>query len=132
MGVISPIPLSEELYMTTPGGRLHRSESLHEQVARHIRNDIEAGVLRHGQSLRSTRELAEEWDTSVFTIQEAMKILKRDGLVVSKSRAGRVVNAPHQNGRPDLNPSKPHVVLIGGFAGSGKTELGRILARETG
>lgn len=26
----------------------------------------------------------------------------------------------------------PHVILIGGYAGSGKTEMGRILARETG
>ncbi|MGH3827099.1 MAG: GntR family transcriptional regulator [Pseudonocardiaceae bacterium] len=111
--------------------RLTRSESLHHQVARNIRNDIAAGVLRDGQPLPTTRELAEQWGVSVFTITEAMKFLANEGLVVSKPRAGRVVNAPDQARRNEVRPSTPHVVLIGGYAGSGKTELGRILARET-
>src|SRR5690606_39019395 len=34
--------------------------------------------------------------------------------------------------RTEVRPRSPHVVLIGGYAGSGKTELGRILVRETG
>ncbi|MGW4214802.1 GntR family transcriptional regulator [Lentzea sp. NPDC004789] len=118
--------------MSTPGGRLSRPESMHEQIARHVRNDIEAGVLRHGQALPSTREMAKEWDTSVFTVTEAMKLLEREGLVISKSRAGRVVNAPEQSARGDVRTHRPTVMLIGGYAGSGKTELGRILARETG
>jgi DNA-binding transcriptional regulator YhcF (GntR family) len=112
--------------------RLSRSESLHHQVARNIRNDIAAGVLRDGQPLPATRELAEQWGVSVFTISEAMKLLTTEGLVVSKPRAGRVVNAPEQVRRDEIRPSTPRVVLIGGYAGSGKTELGRILARETG
>jgi DNA-binding transcriptional regulator YhcF (GntR family) len=112
--------------------RLSRSESLHHQVARNIRNDIAAGVLRDGQPLPATRELAEQWGVSVFTISEAMKLLTSEGLVVSKPRAGRVVHAPEQVRRDEIRPSTPRVVLIGGYAGSGKTELGRILARETG
>ncbi len=112
--------------------RLSRSESLHHQVARNIRNDIAAGVLRDGQSLPATRELAEQWGVSVFTISEAMKLLAKEELIVTKPRAGRVVNAPGQVRRDEIRPSTPHVVLIGGYAGSGKTELGRILARETG
>ncbi|MGH3755997.1 MAG: GntR family transcriptional regulator [Pseudonocardiaceae bacterium] len=111
--------------------RISRSESLHHQVARNIRNDIAAGVLRDGQPLPTTRELAEQWGVSVFTISEAMKVLAKEGLIVSKPRAGRVVNAPGQAHRNEIRPSAPHVVLIGGYAGSGKTELGRILARET-
>jgi predicted kinase len=101
-------------------------------VARNLRNDIAAGVLRDGQPLPTTRELAEQWGVSVFTISEAMKMLTKEGLIVSKPRAGRVVNAPDQVHRNGLRPSTPHVVLIGGYPGSGKTELGRILARETG
>ncbi|MGH3719652.1 MAG: GntR family transcriptional regulator [Pseudonocardiaceae bacterium] len=118
--------------MPVQRSRLTRSESLHHQVARNIRNDIAAGVLRDGQPLPTTRELAEQWGVSVFTITEAMKFLANEGLVVSKPRAGRVVNAPDQALRNEIRPSTPHVVLIGGYAGSGKTELGRILARETG
>lgn len=112
--------------------RISRSESLHQQVARNIRNDIAAGVLRDGQPLPATRELAEQWGVSVFTINEAMKLLADEGIVVSRPRAGRIVHAPEQARRNKIRTSTPHVLLIGGYAGSGKTELGRILARETG
>jgi DNA-binding transcriptional regulator YhcF (GntR family) len=118
--------------MVGPHSRISRSEPLHHQVARNLRNDIAAGVLRDGQPLPTTRELAEQWGVSVFTISEAMKLLTKEGLIVSKPRAGRVVNAPDQARQNDIRTSTPHVVLIGGYAGSGKTELGRILARETG
>ncbi|MEU5880880.1 GntR family transcriptional regulator [Spirillospora sp. NPDC047279] len=118
--------------MAPPRPRLTRSESLHQQVARNIRNDIEAGVLRDGDTLPSTRELADQWGVSVFTISEAMKVLADEGLVVSKSRSKRIVHAPDQAAAGRVRLEKPHVVLVGGYAGSGKTELGRILARETG
>jgi len=118
--------------MSDPQHPLSRPESLHVQVARQIRNQVAAGVLRDGQRLPSTRELAEQWQVSGFTIQEAMKILMQEGVIVSKPRAGRVVNAPDQRQHHKVKPTVPNVVLIGGYAGSGKTEFGRILARETG
>jgi predicted kinase len=105
---------------------------MHQQIARNIRNDIEAGVLRDGDVLPSTRELGDQWGVSVFTIHEAMKLLMIEGLVVSRSRSKRVVHAPNQARRSELRPRQPQVILIGGYAGSGKTELGRILARRTG
>jgi predicted kinase len=101
-------------------------------VARNIRNEIEAGVLRDGQRLPSTREMAQEWGVSTFTINDAMAILIKEGLVESRSRAGRIVKAPEQAPRERPRPATPHVLLIGGYAGSGKTELGRIVAKETG
>jgi DNA-binding transcriptional regulator YhcF (GntR family) len=118
--------------MSGQRSRISRSESLPQQVARNVRNDIAAGVLRDGQPLPATRELAEQWGVSVFTISEAMKLLADEGLIVSKPRAGRVVSAPEQVRRNEIRTSTPNVILIGGYAGSGKTELGRILARETG
>jgi predicted kinase len=104
--------------------------SLRDQVARNIRAAIDAGVLRHQQALPSTREMAERWRVSVFTITEAMKILDAEGLIITKSRSNRVVNAPDQP-HPLMVVNRPQVVLIGGYAGSGKTELARILARRT-
>ena len=118
--------------MSRPRSGVQRSEPLHQQVARNIRNDIEAGRLRDGQTLPSTRDLAAEWNVSPFTINEAMDVLIKEGLVTSKPRAGRVVNAPHVTPATRPKPSSPHVLMIGGYAGSGKTELGRVLARETG
>ncbi|RKR98963.1 regulatory GntR family protein [Nocardiopsis sp. Huas11] len=111
-----------------------RREAMYERVARAIRTDIEAGRLRHGQVLPSTRELAAEWHTSVHTISEAMRLLVEDGKVVSKSRSQRVVHAPdHEEIRGEVHRlQKPAVILIGGYAGSGKSELARMVARETG
>jgi predicted kinase len=107
-------------------------ESRTRQVARAIRTAIEAGQLKDGQALPSTRELAKQWNVSVFTINEAMRLLTDEGLVISESRSRRTVRAPGQRQRSEERPTAPHVVLIGGYAGSGKSELGRIIARETG
>lgn len=99
-------------------------------IAKTIRNDIEAGRLVHEQQLKSTRELAAEWNTSVATITRAMALLADEGLVISKDRSSRVVNFPPE--QPEhVKAERPQVVLIGGYAGSGKTELGRIIARRT-
>lgn len=120
--------------MTGPRKVVTRQEAVHQQVARHIRNDIAAGVLRDGERLPSTRELADEWGVSVFTINEAMNVLIGEGLVTSKPRAGRVVHAPDQRApeRTLYRAERPSVVYVGGYAGSGKTLLGRMLAKETG
>ncbi len=118
--------------MSPTRSRLTRSESLHQQVARNIRNKIDAGVLRDGDVLPSTRELADEWGVSVFTISEAMKLLTDEGIVASKARSKRVVHMPDQAQRNEIRLQRPQVVLIGGYAGSGKTEFARTLARETG
>jgi predicted kinase len=119
--------------MTTSGPRPPlRSEPLHQQVARTIRNQIQAGRLKHGDVLASTRELAAEWDVSVFTINEAMRVLIEEGLVVSASRSKRTVNHPEGATPVMWRPDTPRVVFVGGYAGSGKSELARILARQTG
>lgn len=112
--------------------RVVRPEPMHQQIARNIRNDIQAGVLRHGDVLPSTRDLADQWGVSVFTISEAMKQLASEGLIVSRSRSKRTVHAPDSARRTDVRVRQPQVLLVGGYAGSGKTELGRILARQTG
>lgn len=118
--------------MSTQRRRLVRDEPRHLQIARAIRTDIEAGTLRDGDVLPSTREMADQWGVSVFTISEAMRVLSSEGLVTSRSRSRRTVTAPQQAGRTEVRLQQPQVLLIGGYAGSGKTELGRILARETG
>jgi len=111
--------------------RLDRGEPLHRQLARNIRNDIHAGVFRHGDVLPTTRELSAQWDVSVFTVTEAMKVLMEEGLVISKSRSKRVINCPDEK-RAEVRLRRPQVLIIGGYAGSGKSELGRMLARGTG
>lgn len=116
-----------------PPERLQRGTSA-EAIARHLRTEIESGTYRHEQQLPSTRSLAAEWDTSVATITRAMQMLIGEGIVVSRDRSSRVVNFPGEDrrARSRTEQTAPTIVVIGGYAGSGKTELGRILARLTG
>ncbi|GLY32424.1 GntR family transcriptional regulator [Kineosporia sp. NBRC 101731] len=118
--------------MTTDGHPLTRGEALHQQIARSIRNQIQSGRLRDGEPLPSSRQMAEEWKVSVFTITEAMKVLAAEGLVVNHSRSRRLVNFPGETTPTPWRPATPQVLLIGGFPGSGKSELARVLARLTG
>lgn len=111
--------------------KLVSGASKHEQIARIIRNDIEAGKLRHAQTLPTDREQAEQFGVSSPVVAKAMSILTKEGLVITKPRAGRVVNAPDQLENREVETSMPHLVLIGGYAGSGKSELGRTLSRLT-
>ncbi|WP_231390303.1 GntR family transcriptional regulator [Nocardia sp. CNY236] len=107
-------------------------EARHRQIAREIRNEIEAGRLRPGQKLPSTRTLAKQFDVSVAPVNDAMAILEEEGLVVSRPRSGRMVSETATPGAPRPRRGRPQVIYIGGYAGSGKTEFGRILARLTG
>ena len=116
---------------------MSRPDPAFRRIARHIANDIAAGRLRDGQQLPSTRDLAQEWGVSAYTVNTAMDSLVEDGLIESRGRSGRTVRAPETATTPAPRrraegPSTPRVLLIGGYAGSGKTELGRMIARETG
>lgn len=108
-------------------------ESRTAQIARELRNDIESGRFRVGERLPTTRELAEQWKVGLGTVNRAMELLSQEGLVINRGQAGRVVADPVTTAparRAKL--LRPRVVYIGGYAGSGKTETGRIMARETG
>jgi predicted kinase len=117
------------------GSEMPRSDadagSLQDRIARDFRTQIEAGLLHDGESLPSTRALAEQWGVSIFTINQAMKVLADEGLIENQSRSRRIVRSGKVESA-QIRRLRPHAVLIGGFAGSGKTELGRILARLTG
>jgi predicted kinase len=69
---------------------------------------------------------------SVFTVNQVMKTLIEEELVVSRSRSMRVVHHPDAAlGRPP-RLAAPHVILVGGYPGTGKSEFGRVIARATG
>ncbi|MFQ6331341.1 GntR family transcriptional regulator [Nocardia sp. CWNU-33] len=104
------------------------------RIAQAIRNDIEAGRLRDGQRLPSTRELAKEWQASPRTITEAMDLLVKEGYIASQNRSGRTVTTPTAVSlalSAPLRPVRPRIVYVGGYAGSGKSEFARTLARAT-
>lgn len=98
-----------------------------DEIARQTRNDIEAGRLHDQQRLPATADLAQQWGTSTATVTRAMNTLADEGLVIVKGRSSRVVHNPSAGPEQE----RPHVILIGGYAGSGKTELARIMTRQT-
>ncbi|MGV9545217.1 GntR family transcriptional regulator [Nocardia beijingensis] len=115
-------------------GHEHGAIPAHLRIAQAIRNDIESGRLRDGHRLPSTRELAKEWQASQLTITKAMEQLAADGYVASRDRSGRIVTTPTAlslTAAAPLRPVRPHIIYIGGYPGSGKSEFGRVLARET-
>ena len=107
-------------------------ETLKEQVVRIVRQRVEAGELRDGEALPPTRTLADSMGVSVFTISEAMKELATAGYVENHKNSRRVIRNPNAGVTPSpLATTQPTVVFVGGYAGSGKTEFGRVLARLT-
>ncbi|MEU7769653.1 GntR family transcriptional regulator [Nocardia sp. NPDC049190] len=117
-----------------PGPERSAAVPAHLRIAQAIRNDIESGRLRDGQRLPSTRELAKEWQASQLTVSKAMEQLAADGYVASRDRSGRIVTTPTALSlaiAAPVRPVRPRIVYIGGFPGSGKSEFGRIMARET-
>lgn len=102
--------------------------SVTSQVTRHIRAEIESGRLKDREALKTTRELARDYGVGPNTIDSALRPLIDEGLIIAKDRKGRYVNYP--TAAADTRGSTL-VIVIGGYAGSGKTELGRILSRMT-
>lgn len=107
------------------GNKLDRVEHI-------LRNDIEAGRLRDGEALPSTRALAEQMGVSAWTVNKAMEQLAAEGLVENVNRSRRIVRSGVTAQAVSSTPRKPHTFLIGGYAGSGKSEFSRVLSRLTG
>lgn len=109
------------------------SDPRRRQISRELRNDIESGRLKPGDRMPSNRSLATQWGVGTGTVNAALEELIADGLVISRPRSGRVV-APRAAAveMKQPKPVRPRAIYVGGYAGSGKTEVGRTLARETG
>ncbi|WP_040817365.1 AAA family ATPase [Nocardia jiangxiensis] len=111
------------------------TQPAHVRIAQAIRNDIESGRLRDGQRLPTTRDMAQQWQASQRTITLAMEQLTAEGYIATKDRSGRVVTTPlalTSAMASPIRPARPRIVYVGGYPGSGKSEFGRTLARETG
>ena len=99
------------------------------QVADDLRASIEVGRLKPRDRLPAGRELAAEYGVAVMTIQKALDVLRREGLVVSQQGRGVFVTAttPQQEAndlatlRADLDDLTRRVTdLEAGLAGKKK------------
>jgi predicted kinase len=121
--------VQEPIVSSTPARRVRGKTS---EVTHQLRQDIHAGRFKDGEVLPTTKALAIEFGVSDFTVSTAIKPLEKEGLIEAKSRIMRVVRLPGPRPMAFPRPDRPQAVLIGGYAGSGKSELGRVLARHSG
>ncbi|WP_108484480.1 GntR family transcriptional regulator [Oceaniglobus ichthyenteri] len=68
------------------------------EIMRALRQDIVAGVVPIGQNLPSEAELCRRFDSSRFTVREALRRLQDDGLVERTQGAGSRVVATQPGG----------------------------------
>ena len=94
--------------MLTPVLDPHASHPLYEQIYRHIRREIEGGVLRPGERLPSKRALAAHLKVGVITVENAYEQLLAEGYVYTRAKRGFFVQSPDP-GVPPL-PAAPSVL----------------------
>ncbi|HUZ77410.1 MAG TPA: GntR family transcriptional regulator [Chloroflexota bacterium] len=63
------------------------------RIARRLRAGIEGGVYLAGQRLPAQRELSRQFDVTPMTLRQALQLLEREGLLVSRQGAGTYVAA---------------------------------------
>ncbi|MFT3929197.1 MAG: GntR family transcriptional regulator [Spongiibacteraceae bacterium] len=67
---------------------------LYLQVANALREEIVSGAYPVGSQLPSEDELCKRFDVSRYTVREALRLLRDDGLVASRQGAGTIVIPP--------------------------------------
>jgi len=99
------------------------------QVANALRDSISSGTLHPGEKLPSGSELADRYGVARMTIQNALRVLRDEGLVVSRQGSGTFVRSRAERPvglRPHVERAfeqRPDVTID--FAGfSGETLLG--------
>lgn len=73
--------------MTTLGD----SRPAYLQVAEALRTEISHGRLNPGQRLPSVRDLSARFEIAAVTVQNALRVLREEGLIVSRSTRGYYV-----------------------------------------
>ncbi|MGI8336067.1 GntR family transcriptional regulator [Actinomadura scrupuli] len=90
-------------------------EAKYRQIADELRGQIEEGVLQPGDKL-TEKELAVRFDVSINTVKEALRELKRGGLVSTQPKVGTIIAKPVK----PLTSTLSHVDLAGkGAVGKG-------------
>lgn len=77
------------------------------QVAADLRDQIETGRLRSGQRLPPGRELARRYGVAPMTVQNAVRVLREQGLVGSQQGRGVFVREQQADGKHEPAAVEP-------------------------
>ncbi|MBE2998708.1 GntR family transcriptional regulator [Nocardiopsis sp. HNM0947] len=75
--------------------QVHRTDPPYMQVVKHIKSEIESGVLQDGQKIDSVRNIGAKWKISLATATKVVSTLKAEGLVRSEPGVGTIVTRGH-------------------------------------
>lgn len=75
-----------------------RSNQLWQQIVTRVTDLIHSGAWPHGALLPTQRTIADHFGVHVETVQMAMDHLATEGLIVNRSRFGRMVDNPPKEG----------------------------------
>ncbi|MFI8792662.1 winged helix-turn-helix domain-containing protein [Streptomyces sp. NPDC055105] len=64
------------------------------EIAEHLRQQIQDGTLRPGDTMPSYKKTAAQYGVAITTVNRAFKLLKAEGLTVAKPGVGTVVAEP--------------------------------------
>jgi DNA-binding GntR family transcriptional regulator len=101
--------------MSMPMDRDYRPPYI--QAADVLRAAIASGELSPGQKLPSARELQQRFDIASSTVQNALRLLKEEGLIYSVQGRGSYVSSPPGAGAEQI--------LIQPTPGGGAVSVGR-------
>lgn len=97
----------------TPGQRQQPVENTGEpaylQVARIIGADIEAGVLRPGDQLRSINQMCDDFHVSASVIKAAMSVLRNQNLIIGMQGKGTFVTRPEDRDQQPAEAELGHL-----------------------
>ena len=66
--------------------------SLYMQIYNKLRNEILNGVYRYGSKLPSKRQISDDFNVSVITVEHAIDLLEEEGYIESRERSGYFVS----------------------------------------
>lgn len=85
-------------------------EPLYQQVRDQIVAGIATGELEAGQTLPSVRALASDLGINLHTVNKAYALLRDEGYVRMRGRAGAVIADPAESGQGQLSEAAQHAM----------------------
>ena len=83
--------------------KINDKEKIHVQIERHIKDNIEKGILKKGSKLPSTREVSKFLSISRNSVILAYELLESEGIIESVKGKGTFVAVENKSSKGDLH-----------------------------
>jgi DNA-binding GntR family transcriptional regulator len=104
------------------------SEPPYVVIASDLREKIADGQYEPGEKLPTTRQLAQDYGAAAMTIQNAMRLLRDEGLIVTQQGRGTFVSTNPETGPEGERRSREYTEIMASLS-EVVAELGRLDGR---